>query len=426
MNGGKLVALGLVVCLGLLVATSFMSSPQEVGDVHASSFNTITLDVASTPAAAQVCTSPNPFSWSHTIGAGSGRVLFVVVASNDGTKNVASMTYAGAAMTLVTNTTDANVMDFWVYKLYAPATGSNSISVSATSGGHYNAWAASFLNVDPTPALGVQVTGVGAALLPFTRSDTITTTSSQYVVDFMRVGQENLAAQSPQTNISWQSYPACAGQQGASFRAATASSTTMAWAVSQQPGQSTSAATDHVMLAMTPTQSIGATAATRTSTSICWLTAGQWTNGTLSNVGVVSNSIQLSSGQASGTWTSNIQNITGTINGANFTYAGTDGSNYVSYVALLDGLGNTIYQDNVQLRGGGGWNMTVSSTSVTAFKARFTLSSTNSGTPSVASFCLQILGPKGALPPFDWLPYIIVALLLVAVVVVIVLWRYFA
>lgn len=165
---------------------------------------------------------------------------------------------------------------------------------------------------------------------------------------------------------------------------------------------------------------------TKSGSSYSWSSGGQWSGGTLSNVVVSGNCIALAPGATSGTWTSANVNTSGVLAGINLTYSGASAARYVSNVAILDSNAAVVWQLSSQLYLYGGSNLSTSSTSVTTWALRLTLVGDGSGSMSVCAAGVK-LNPLTLTPkPFDWLPYLIVGLILVAVVVTFLVWRYVA
>lgn len=89
-------------------------------------------------------------SWSHTTGTNSDRFLVVGVAPRSN-QTVNSVTYAGASLTKITSTLyNTSARNFEMWYMVAPATGSNTVSVTlnGTSTGGLGAFSMSYYNVD--------------------------------------------------------------------------------------------------------------------------------------------------------------------------------------------------------------------------------------------------------------------------------------
>lgn len=101
----------------------------------------VTTDTSSTSGTDRVQT------FSHTVGAGSGRALLVFVGGS--TFNI-SATYNGVAMTLLHTQDTAQGTSVNVLGLMTPATGANDVEVTYTTFGSHaaNFWAVSYFGVD--------------------------------------------------------------------------------------------------------------------------------------------------------------------------------------------------------------------------------------------------------------------------------------
>lgn len=109
--------------------------------------------------------SGSPTTWSHTC-TGSNRALYVGVAEKYATA-VTGATYNGNAMTLVGqyNDSGSNVRSVNVFRLVAPSTGANTVSVSQSASHTLVGMSISFTGVDQTTPDGTAVPGhtVGTA-----------------------------------------------------------------------------------------------------------------------------------------------------------------------------------------------------------------------------------------------------------------------
>jgi hypothetical protein len=145
----------------------------------------------------------SPLTWSfNNVG---GTTLFVAVDVTQGAPTPAfgAVTYNGVAMTAVPNSivkwySNANQIQ-WYY-LNNPATGSHTVSVSATlSGGDIIAAAISFTGLDPTTPYGTPVTkfvDTGAGV-PSASVSVAGTTNGNYVLSAVANGDFVMAATSP-------------------------------------------------------------------------------------------------------------------------------------------------------------------------------------------------------------------------------------
>lgn len=80
-------------------------------------------------------------SWSHTC---TGLNLVLIVSVYDNNSNTTGVTYNGVAMTQITSKQDAGFSTVYMFYLINPATGSNTITISKTSGTAYIGTAGSY------------------------------------------------------------------------------------------------------------------------------------------------------------------------------------------------------------------------------------------------------------------------------------------
>jgi hypothetical protein len=103
--------------------------------------------------------SASGLTFLHTCS-GSNRFLTVGIGINGTTTSVASMTYAGVAMTLISRAVGtAFATELW--GLVNPATGANNVAITMSGAGGTQAGAVSFNNVDQTTPLGTNGTNFG-------------------------------------------------------------------------------------------------------------------------------------------------------------------------------------------------------------------------------------------------------------------------
>lgn len=108
------------------------------------SAQSITIDPASAREAAA-----STITLNHTVGSNSNRFLIVTVAIERDDERVTSVTYAGQAMTFVGTSVDPNLTSrLEVWRLIAPATGTNTVSVTLNASAATVVAAISFANVD--------------------------------------------------------------------------------------------------------------------------------------------------------------------------------------------------------------------------------------------------------------------------------------
>lgn len=122
-----------------------------------------------------------PFTWSHTC-TGSDRLLLVFITIYHISSTVSGVTYNGVAATAVPSGSATNG-NYAVYSYYliAPATSSNTVSVSV-SGGVYDVGVAaiSLTGVHQSSPLGTAVTATGSSTTP---SVNVSSAADEIVVD---------------------------------------------------------------------------------------------------------------------------------------------------------------------------------------------------------------------------------------------------
>ena len=96
-------------------------------------------------------TSSSPYSWSHTVGAGSNRLLVVAITESDKGVNPSGVTFGGVAMTAgpayVANKAAASL---WYLKNPAVSTATIAASYSGQTPPDFLGGAINFINVDQT------------------------------------------------------------------------------------------------------------------------------------------------------------------------------------------------------------------------------------------------------------------------------------
>lgn len=150
-----------LVCLLFLAAVSSRAQAQIAFDAS-SSANTGAVDQTS-------------LTWSHTVGAGSNRILVVGVSiRNSAGQTVSSVTYAGVGLTFIGAQSNGTNSRIEMWRLLAPATGTNSIVVTMSAGAHFVGGAASFTGVDQTTPLGTFVSATGNTSTPTVNASSAT------------------------------------------------------------------------------------------------------------------------------------------------------------------------------------------------------------------------------------------------------------
>ena len=157
-------------------------------------------------------------SWSHTCS-GNKRVLFVMV-SNSGAPGGVAATYNGVSMTKI-GSNNSEIL----FGLIAPATGSNTISVTGTD--YATGSAISFNGAHQTVAWGTAQTASGTDT---TASVSVTSDVNQYVVDCMGWTSKGWSIGAGQTLIAtaYYDYGTSDREHHSSYEPG-AASTTMSW-----------------------------------------------------------------------------------------------------------------------------------------------------------------------------------------------------
>lgn len=169
-------------------------------------------------------------TWSHTIS-GSTRVLYVVCTLPNGGADIttASATYNSVSMA-VTETQTAT-RQIRVFRLIAPATGSNNIVVSWTGTDEIRCIAASYTGVDQTTPEDTAVSIDGSAGGTSSTGD-VTSVTGNMVMDVLVAhgGADPLNVGAGQTQIAQYTGTGGAGTStiGASYESG-ATTTTMSW-----------------------------------------------------------------------------------------------------------------------------------------------------------------------------------------------------
>jgi len=168
-----------------------------------------------------------PFSFSHTCS-GSDRLLFVAVSHYHVNNTVSGITYNSVAMTAVPSGA-ANNGQFFVtlYYLIAPASGSNTVSVSV-SGGVYDIGIAaiSFTGEHQTTPIGTAVTATGSSTTP---SATASSATDEIVLDALTIVNSGTLSVGAGQTSRWNAATGNAFIKMAGSTEAGASSTTMSW-----------------------------------------------------------------------------------------------------------------------------------------------------------------------------------------------------
>ena len=173
---------------------------------------------------------PGPFTWSHTC-AGSDRLLLLFVAHYHSSNTISSASYNGVSMTAVTNgaaVTGSGYLCFiTTFYLIAPATGSNTVSVTP-SGGLYDfgACAMSLSDVHQTVPLGTVANATGYDTTP---TVTVSSATGELVVDGLVIMNSGTLTVGAGQTQRWNAPTANAFIRYAGSTESGAASTTMSW-----------------------------------------------------------------------------------------------------------------------------------------------------------------------------------------------------
>jgi len=168
-----------------------------------------------------------PFAWSHTC-AGSDRVLLVGISYYDSADTVSALTYNSVAMTVVPSSTVSNGQyTSTLYRLIAPATGSNTVSVTFTGGVFdFKAGSVSFTGADQTTPLGTANTATGSSTTP---SVTVTSATGEIVLDNLTIVHSGTLSVDGSQTQRWNGTGAAGFIKGAASTEDGSTSTTMSW-----------------------------------------------------------------------------------------------------------------------------------------------------------------------------------------------------
>lgn len=167
---------------------------------------------------------------SHTVGSGSDRALYVFVASDDGTDDLAgaTVTYGGTSLGSPISTTSVGATN-WLYcwRMLAPPSGTANIVISSGTNMYLSVIASSWSGVDQTTPNGT--IGTFAQTLPASpRTLTVTSATGGVVVDFIhRRAVAALTVDAAQTRIGTE-VTAVVGSSGSSYQAGSGS-VSMTW-----------------------------------------------------------------------------------------------------------------------------------------------------------------------------------------------------
>lgn len=171
-----------------------------------------------------------PFTWSHTC-AGSDRLLLLFVAHYHSSNTISSASYNGVSMTAVTNgaaVTGSGYLCFiTTFYLVAPATGSNTVSVTPSGGlFDFGACAISLSDVHQTVPLGTAANATGYDTTP---TVTVSSATGELVVDGLVIMNSGTLTVGAGQTQHWNAPTANAFIRYAGSTESGAASTTMSW-----------------------------------------------------------------------------------------------------------------------------------------------------------------------------------------------------
>ena len=191
----------------------------------------ITVDPASSREAAASSVTMN-----HTVGSGSNRLLIVSVAIERDTGRVTAITYAGQALTFVGTSVDPTATArVEVWRLIAPATGTNTVSVTFNSSSSVVIGAISFANVHQTTPIAASQFATGNGVL--TASASVASAADQVVMATISANDaaDTVTAGSGQTS-HWNVLNAADVIGAGSTKPGLASSTSMSYTLQTAQG----------------------------------------------------------------------------------------------------------------------------------------------------------------------------------------------
>ncbi len=190
------------------------------------------------PAVTSPAMDPNPtaapgngnstYSWNHTVGYGSNRLLLVGVSIRSaGTTSVSSVVFGSQTLSFVGGSGTNVRTELW--KLVAPVSGTNTITVNLTAGvWGSTAGGSSWYGVDQTNPLGIYTGRVGSSTAP---SVSVSTSATDKVVDVMSIPNgvsDSVLASAGQSEI-WNQYSVGDTKGASSYKIGSSGTTTMSW-----------------------------------------------------------------------------------------------------------------------------------------------------------------------------------------------------
>jgi hypothetical protein len=121
-----------------------------------------------------------PFTFSHTTS-GANRLLVVgILIHAGGGLTVTAVTYNGVAMTVIPSSEVIGTYAVSMYSLIAPASGTNTVSISVSSNAEIGFGSVSFTGADQTTPFGTANTATGTSTTP---SVTVSSATDEIVMD---------------------------------------------------------------------------------------------------------------------------------------------------------------------------------------------------------------------------------------------------
>lgn len=190
----------------------------------------VTFDAVGPSSSGQTATGTST-SWSHTVGAGNA-VLLVGVAVGIGADGgiTTTATYNGVSMTSLgkRHTNDQTAGYLEVFYLNAPASGTHSVVVTASTTVDLSCGSISFVGVDPTAPLGTPALTAGSTANP---SATASAATGNYEVVFGACGA---AFATPTQTSAWianLNSSSGAGNGAAQYASGSGASKTYGWTI---------------------------------------------------------------------------------------------------------------------------------------------------------------------------------------------------
>ena len=153
--------------------------------------------IAFDAASSATLSGPGTLSWSHTVAAGSDRCLVIGYSDYGWITNATNVTYNAVAATSVSTATNGNGPVASLWRLVAPDTGANTVSMDVTSQVTSSGGAVSYTGVDQTTPFGTAATATGASTTP---SVVVSSASGELVVDALSSGGNTPTAGAGQTS----------------------------------------------------------------------------------------------------------------------------------------------------------------------------------------------------------------------------------